>query len=123
MRFYFRQHGGRPIVLEQDVRPLGTDGPEVHFQDWGLVLRGPHPKWDKRIALLLAGAHSLGTGAACLAATSSALIEQIERALPKGVTLADKQRTIWALVKGCISDEDGHLDEKGVAVCSAGALA
>jgi len=122
MRFYIRQYGGAPVALGENVRPVGSEGLQVHVEDWGLVLRGPHPHRKKRIALLLAGAHSLGTGAACLAATRSGLIERIERKLAPDVTLADKHRTIWALVKGHINDADGHLDEDGVTVCDAGAI-
>jgi len=72
------------------------------------------------MVLIMAGAHSLGTGAACLAATRSMLIRQIKDALPDTVDFADKSRTIWVLVKGISSERDRLLDESGVSVLEAG---
>ena len=68
----------------------------------------------------MAGAHSLGTGAACLAATRSSLIQEIRSRLPEGV-LEDKKRTFWVLVKGTASERDYLLDEDGVTIEDAGA--
>ncbi len=70
------------------------------------------------LPFMMAGPHSLGTAAACLAATRVSLIKKVEEALPAG-TLADKSRTFWALVKGTISD-DYHLDEEGVSIEEVG---
>jgi hypothetical protein len=68
---------------------------------------------------MLAGAHSLGTGAACLAATRSALIRKLREKLPAGA-LEDKQKTFWALVKGEVNKDDFLLDENGVTIEEAG---
>ncbi len=68
----------------------------------------------------MAGAHSLGTGAACLAATRSALIQKVRGALPEGV-LEDKGSTFWALVKGSTSREKHYLlDAENVTIEEAG---
>ena len=92
----------------------------IHSQDHGIIVRGPHPYCRGRMVLIMAGAHSLGTGAACLAATRSVLIRQVKEALPDGVDFADRSRTIWVLVRGERSVRDRLLDEAGVKVIEAG---
>jgi hypothetical protein len=87
----------------------------VHEVDYGLVIRAPHPQHPDRVVMLMAGAHSLGTGAACLAATRSSLIEQIVSRLPDSRSLANKNNAFWALVKGT-ANADGMLDDSGVTV-------
>ncbi|MEW6249821.1 MAG: hypothetical protein AB1716_04180 [Planctomycetota bacterium] len=98
----------------------GPDDGIVHVVDHGIIVRGPHPRHPKRLVLIMAGAHSLGTGAACLAATRSMLIQRINAALPGGLSLGDRDRAIWALVRGEASSEDGLLDVNGVSVLEAG---
>lgn len=68
----------------------------------------------------MAGAHSLETGAVCLAATKSSLIREIQAALPNREDLADKRKIIWALVKGKANNKDYLLDENGVSILRAG---
>jgi hypothetical protein len=92
----------------------------IHTLDHGIIIRGPHPKNPNRIVLIMAGPHSLGTGAACLAATRSSLIREIQSALPKKEDLADKSKTIWVLVEGKASEKDYLLDEDGVSILRAG---
>lgn len=95
----------------------------VHKTDYGLIVRAPHPQLPQsqgRIVLLLAGAHSLGSGAACLAATRSSKIREIRDALPAGRQLEDKTQAFWALVKGTLNDRDGMLDETAVEIVRAG---
>jgi len=67
----------------------------------------------------MAGAHSLGTGAACLAAARSTLINQLREKLRTWV-LEDKRRTFWALVKGDANPEDYLLDEEKVTIIEVG---
>ena len=101
----------------------GTVG--VYVEDYGLVLRGPHPDHADRLVLIMAGAHSVGTGAACLAATHPPLIREVARRLQKDceVNLADRDQTIWALVHGCVSEETGYLlDPDHVTVQEVGAF-
>jgi len=61
---------------EEFVHEADHNKPVPDF-DYGLIIRGPHPRRDGRIAMVLAGTRSLGTGAACLAATRLSLIENI----------------------------------------------
>lgn len=114
---------------EEKEGKVGTRGPRgrqkkrVFVEDFGILVRGPHPDHQHRMVLIMAGAHSVGTGAACLAATRSAFIRQIKEKLPEG-TLADKKRAFWALVKGKLSDdEEGLLDMKGVEIVEVGVYA
>ena len=88
-------------------------------EDYGLLLRGPHPHHHSRTVMILAGPRSLGTGSACLAATKSKLISEIVQHLGDSSLLADRSKMIWALVKG-IPSIDLHLDDSGVSIVAAG---
>ena len=66
----------------------------------------------------MAGPHTLGTAAACLAATRPGRIEQIKAKLPVGVE--DKSSTFWVLVRGRASAKDSLIDEDGVEILEAG---
>ncbi len=92
----------------------------IHTLNHGIIIRGPHLNNPNRIVLIMAGAHSLGTGAACLAATRSSLIREIQSALPKKEDLADKNKTIWVLVQGKVSEKDNLLDVEGICILRAG---
>jgi hypothetical protein len=101
----------------------------IWTQDYGLVVRAPHPRFKNRIVFLMAGAHSLGTGAACLAASRSSLIKQIRMklrektgrdALDKDGIIEDSKNAFWALVKGTVKQPDFLLDEDGVSIEDAG---
>lgn len=105
-------------------------GKQVWTQDYGLVLRAPHPNFVKRMIFVMAGAHSLGTGAACLAASRSSLIKLIRSKLRETTGLADfdksgiiedHEKAFWVLVRGTVSpDNNYHLDERGVEIMDAG---
>lgn len=112
--------GGQVELVEGRTEYLGTEEALIHVMDHGIIVRGPHPDHPGRLVMVLAGPHSLGTGAACLAATRSPLIQQIKAALPAGVDIADKRRTLWVLVRGEISRRDVLLDLEGVSVLEAG---
>ncbi len=113
----------RSVQVEPVIGKKQTMGPkqeEIWIEDYGIIIRAPHPNHANRIVLILAGAHSLGTGAACLAATRSELLRKVRNALPPG-TLEDKSAAFWVLVKGAASAEkDMLLDPEGVTVESAG---
>ncbi len=116
----YRGPVGQETLLKNRVKRQGVDGSLVQTLDHGIILRAPHPSFPDRIIMLMAGPHSLGTGAACLAATSSRLIAEIQEKLPKGVRLGEKKRAIYALVQGRVSESDGHLDAEGVKILEAG---
>ncbi len=93
----------------------------IHKTDYGLIVRSPHPDLPAdagRLVVILAGARTLGTGAACLAATRSALIREIREKLPKTHQFEDKTHAFWALIKGT-AGSDGMLDEACVEVVKA----
>lgn len=94
--------------------------PGVWREDYGLIVRGPHPRRadDGRIVMLLAGSHALGTGATGIAATEPDLIERIRDLLPPG-TLEDKESKFWVLVKG-VANAECRLDVKDVSIVHAG---
>lgn len=89
-------------------------------KDYGLILRGPHPDNPERQVLIMAGTRSLGTGAACLAATRPTLIQEIRNRLT-GVELTNKTSTIWALVCGH-PDSDHHVSPSLVSIEAVGII-
>jgi len=110
-------------LLVGELEEIGPEKEQVWVSDYGLILRAPHPHFPKtRTVLIMAGSHSLGTGAACLAATRSPLIQQIRAKLPPG-KLEDKNCAFWVLVKGTASRNDYLLDEDGVEIVDAGVYA
>jgi len=106
---------GRFTTPSLRAQPKGG-GPHT---DYGLVVRGPHPRYPQRMVCILAGPHSLGTGAACLAATKSQVIRQTGKRLSGACDLATRDQTIWILVKGTAAD-DRHIDPTGVEVLDVG---
>jgi hypothetical protein len=110
----------KAIFVSNDRRYLPHDPP---VDDCGLIVRGPNPRFPQRLAMILAGPHARGTGAACLAATNSSLIRQITEKLPNGMSdLADHDRTLWALVH-VVPDRDLHISSDGVSITAAGVYA
>jgi hypothetical protein len=91
-------------------------------RDYGLIVRGPHPRYPERMVTVMAGPHSLGTGAACLAATRSDLVRQIARRLTGTLDLTTRDKTMWVLVRGVVA-ADSHIDAEGVEVVDAGLYA
>lgn len=122
---YRRQKFGRKKSLNAEAligrkRSVGPNSEEIWTEDFGLIVRSPHPLHKNRMVFILAGAHSLGTGAACLAATRSELLQKLKNALPEGI-LEDKGKAFWVLVKGTVSiDKDFLLDPEGVSIEEAG---
>lgn len=114
----YRISGNSREQIKGKTEVKGDEKAEVWTEDYGLILRGPHPNFPDRLILIMAGAHSLGTGAACLAATRSPLIKKIRSFLPEGI-LENKQSSFWVLVKGKAS-QDGLLDMEGVSIEDAG---
>jgi len=107
--------GQGPVTYRAATVAGGGAGSE----DYGLIVRGPNPRYPERMMMVLAGPRSLGTGAACLAATRSKLIGEIAQRLAGKCDLANREITIWVLVKGKIG-LGRHLDLEGVTVVDAG---
>ena len=120
------ERGNYPVVLYR----LGKNGEEavqgsrakrgeieIHIEDYGVVMRGPHPNRPGRLLMVMAGAHSLGTGAACLAATQPTLIKRIRE---KGLDIANREQSFWVLVKAVESSHDHLLDVDGVDIREVG---
>ena len=106
---------GEKFEYEADHR---KDVPDF---DYGFIIRGPHPWRPGRIAMVLAGTRSLGTGAACLAATRLGLIEDIRDELAP-VPLDEYGKVIWVLVRATPDPDDNHTSAKLVRVKDAGVL-
>ncbi len=85
------------------------------YVDYGLLMRGPHPRYPNRIVTVIAGPRSLGTLAACMAATRSDLVRNIANSCD----LTDRSQTIWALVKG-VCHRPWHVDPDEVVIVDAG---
>jgi hypothetical protein len=114
----YRVAGNRRELLNGRTEKRGPSGEDVWVEDYGIIVRGPHPKFPERLVMIMAGAKSLGTGAACFAATRSVFIQRIRSKLPEGV-LEDKTSSFWVLVKGTAA-RDGLLDADGVSIEEAG---
>jgi hypothetical protein len=75
----------------------------VVVRDWGLILRARNPKSEGRVIMVMAGAHSLGTGAACQIATRTRDVAEISKKLKAGM-LENKADVLWILVEGSVPD-------------------
>ena len=108
---------GRMAQPEKDAAPLWV-------YDHGLIIRSRHPKYPHdRLVYIIAGAHSLGTGAASLALTTPEHIHAIREKLHSKAgydVLAKKDRGIWIRVSGRVSKPHYHLDDRGVTVEEVG---
>src|SRR5262249_32626541 len=122
----YEAHGNWPVSLyrregSNEVELIGKkalrDVGEVHTEDYGVIMRGPHPLHAGATLMVMAGAHSLGTGAACIAATRSQHIRKVKE---MGIDISNRQRSFWVLVRGVESTSDGLLDVDGVTVVEAG---
>jgi nucleoside 2-deoxyribosyltransferase len=100
--------------------PCGLFSKGSQRHDFGLIVRGPHPRHANRMLTIMAGPHSLGTGAACLAATRSNLVSEVSKSLAGTVDLSTQDRAIWILVEAT-AGPDGHLDPANVKIVEAGA--
>ena len=108
---------GSRRTFEPEKRQVGDQC--ICVKDRGIVVRGPHPKYPDRLALVLAGPTTVGTGAACLAATRSVLLREIQTRLGN-TRIGDKSKTIWVLVEGELESPDCTLQAEGVKILEAG---
>lgn len=107
---------GKPFASPRDQ--YNDHGQRV---DYGLIVRGPHPRFPHRLVTILCGPHSLGTGGACLAATKSQLVQQISQKLTGKIDLTTHGRGFWVLVRA-VASTDHHLDASNVSIIDAGLL-
>ena len=115
----YRQEDGKPegtSSKKEYERSMDIDG-KLILEDHGIIVRAPHPLHPGRLIMVLAGPSSVGTGAACLAATQSQLIRKIA---DSGIDIADHRRGFWVLVKGKADPRDHLLNESGVSVEASG---
>ncbi len=68
--------------------------------------------------MIMAGQHSLGTGAACLIATNPWLIAKVENEWK--IPIHDRSLSFWALVHAWEDEADQHVDPKDVTIMGAG---
>jgi hypothetical protein len=123
------EKGDWPVILYKHLKgggkkPLegkvGTfQDKQIWCKDYGIIIRAPHPLHPDQLVLIMAGAHSLGTGAACIASTYSPCIKKIQEKLPEGI-LGNKEKSFWVLVEGEASTKDGLLDHEKVNIVDAG---
>ena len=113
----WRHYAGSRMSFSPEKREVA--GQTICVKDRGIVVRGPHPAHPDRVAIVLAGPTTLGTGAACLAATRSVLLSAIQARL--GKHFGDKSKTIWVLVEGEVENTSGVLQVDRVKVLDAGA--
>jgi hypothetical protein len=122
-RFIIDETGGTTtLVGSRHGQPFSWTG--IHKipqprEDYGIVIRGPRRGMQGRQVLIMAGTRSLGTGAACLAATRPHFIRKIKNLLTED-TFGDKTKTIWALVRGLPDPADQHVSEKYITIEDAG---
>ncbi|MBL8829658.1 MAG: hypothetical protein JNM18_21955 [Planctomycetaceae bacterium] len=92
---------------------------ECPVSDYGLIIRAPHPHDAQHIVLIVAGRHSIGTHAACMAVVRQDLIASLERHLKKaGVSLRDTCQPFWAIVRGTLLRDRSVAEE--VEIIEAG---
>lgn len=133
-----RNDGHAPTESLKAMRDTPSQGtPWIWTEDYGLIVRAPHPGHPRRVVFIMAGLHSLGTGAACLAATQPEMLQEIREKLnncvrrrggpdnglhdeTKNGVLEDKGRAFWVLVKGKIWGPDYLLTEKGISIEDVG---
>lgn len=117
----YRNTHGTPVLLPSADTPSETEPGKVLHEGYGLVMRGPHPSFpEERMVTILAGGRSIGTGAACLAATHPRLVQQIRSKLPHNTELSDKGCTFWALVRGRYDDPQKLLQPENVEIEEVG---
>lgn len=108
-------------IFQSGCKAMKNEHKPGRLVDYGLIMRGSHPRIPGRTVLILAGSHSLGTGAACLAATKTPLIQTINEKLAGKAELTDRNKTIWVLAKGKTGQER-QLEVSGVSIVEAGVI-
>ena len=109
------------LQVEKDgnvYEPADVVGQDRKHTDFGLILRAPHPRYEHKLVLVLAGRTGLGTAAACAAATSPELVKLL---VGKGIDLGNFALPFWAIATA--KRESGEsFDPGSVAVAETGYL-
>ena len=118
------EHDGKVSVLigNREGSPWqfrARRGVPIPKEDYGIVVRGPHPLHPRRRIVVLAGTRSFGTGAACLAGTRPRLIQQISNRL-RDIDFSDPTKTIWALVRARPDLAEKRITEEHVSIEDVG---
>lgn len=118
---YLHRYGiGEVKTFERSFDPRDDLNRYAFQQDFGIVVRSPHPRFPDRLVLLMAGPRALGTAAACVAATNPEHIREIRRLLSeRGVNMDNKRTPFWVLVSGK-TDGSGMVDWSSVQIIEAG---
>lgn len=83
----------------QKYAPLDWEGTNRTMNDFGIVIRGPHPNHDKLMVMVLAGRSALGTEAAALAVTEPWCIRELKRELDhRKINPDDHRQAFLAIV-------------------------
>ncbi len=117
------------LLLQRNYQPypslseVGENGVFLVKEDHGLIIR--HPRIDisgDYMLMIIAAAHSLGTGAASVAATTPRYIKMIRDLLKFKAgadVMPDKSVGFWAVVKGVVAD-DNQLDKQNIEIVDCG---
>jgi hypothetical protein len=98
--------------LDALLQATVTRSRDGSLHDYGLIVRAPNPVDPRYLILIIAGRHSLGTHAACMATTRQSLIKALERELKiAGVLLKDTNQPFWAIVRGALGKRGSSSDE------------
>jgi hypothetical protein len=90
-------HAHEDIFYPRDWDKRGDDRRQ---QDFGLLVRGPHPHHDDQMILVLAGRSSLGTEACCRAITNNEIISDLRQRLAViKIDLENHRQRFWAIVR------------------------
>jgi hypothetical protein len=122
---------GSHKVLTKIVKSVRTEYPAINSRigdkkilvpskDYGLIIRYPrHDFTNEHLITILAGARSLGTGTACVAATNPEVIKIIRQRIfnTYGADLiTEKNIGFWVLLSGSSNNEDMHLSYDTIKV-------
>jgi hypothetical protein len=106
------------VIIRQDGQKYSPpNAPSVGRTRWdyGLVIRGPHPKDARCMFLIMAGRSALGTAATCLAVTAPECLSLLNQRLNlQGINLNNHKQAFCAVVSICA--EDRVMDLSSFAV-------
>lgn len=105
--------------------PDAWEGSKHRYErDFGLIVRGPHPKDPGALVMVLAGRGAVGTEAACRAVTEDPPLAKIRDLLQRfhGIDLDDHRQAFWVVVEMEREGEIGETRLDSMKVCQVGAF-